>query len=367
MKQRTRDTVWYLEGFQPSSGALQRTTMEHFPFLVGRRTGMGLTLPSPEISSRHAEIDLVAEEPVLRDLDSTNGTFVNRRRCDGSVPLAVGDVVHFADLEFRVGCELERPFTTPLDGTVPLSRAELSRHFDGFGGELRALVEQRQVAVRFEPVIRLADRSVIAWEALSRGASLELPEEPNTLFALASEQGMAAELSRLCRLLAVERSGVLPAGHPLFLNCHPDEIADSEHLLASVDVVAAAAGRPLVLEIHEASVTSPQAVARLRDGLATRGVAFAYDDFGAGQARLAELAEVPPAYLKFDRQLVSGLDQAQDSRRRLLATLVEVAADLGVATIAEGIETASEAYACRKVGFQAGQGRHFGGVRFADG
>ena len=176
---------------------------------------------------------------------------------------------------------------------------------------------------------------------------------------------MAAELSRLCRLLAVEQASVLPPTNPLFLNCHPDEIADTERLLRSLDeLLSIAAGRPLVMEIHEASITSPQAIGHLRDGLGSRGVAFAYDDFGAGQARLAELAEVPPAYLKFDRQLISGLDQAQDSRKRLLVTLVEVAADLGVVTVAEGIEKASEAHACRTSGFTAGQGRHFGGVRY---
>jgi EAL domain-containing protein (putative c-di-GMP-specific phosphodiesterase class I) len=362
------DAVWFLEGFHPQSGALQRTPMEEFPFMVGRRLGLDLTLPSPEISGHHAEIDLVGDAPVLRDLGSTNGTFVNRQRCaEASVHLKPGDVVHFAELEFRVGREIEHSDSTPLDGTVPLSRAELSRHFDGFGGELRTLIGERQIEVRYEPVILLSDLTVLGWEALSRGSSAELPAEPNTLFAIASEQGMAAELSRLCRVLAVEQASVLPAANPLFLNCHPDEVADTDRLLRSLDEVApVVAGRPLVLEIHEASITSPKAIGILRDGLASRGFTFAYDDFGAGQARLAELAEVPPAYLKFDRQLISGLDQAQDSRKRLLVTLVEVAADLGVVTIAEGIEKASEAHACRTSGFTAGQGRHFGGVRHGE-
>ena len=46
-----------------------------------------------------------------------------------------------------------------------------------------------------------------------------------------------------------------------------------------------------------------------------------YDDFGAGQARLLELAEAPPHYLKFDHRFISGLDQAPLAKRRLLQSL----------------------------------------------
>ena len=68
---------------------------------------------------------------------------------------------------------------------------------------------------------------------------------------------------------------------------------------------------------------------------------IAYDDFGAGQARLLELAEVPPHYLKFDMSFVRGIDTAPASRQRLLTSLVSVARDLLVYTVAEGVETAA--------------------------
>ena len=55
---------------------------------------------------------------------------------------------------------------------------------------------------------------------------------------------------------------------------------------------------------------------------------LAYDDFGAGQARLFELAEVPPHYLKFDRRFVNGIDDAPASRQRLVASLVAAAREL---------------------------------------
>ena len=87
---------------------------------------------------------------------------------------------------------------------------------------------------------------------------------------------------------------------------------------------------------------------------------LAYDDFGAGQARLVVLTEVPPDFLKFDRGLVGGIEQAPASRMKLVEGLVTVAADLGIATIAEGIESEGEKATCRQLGFSYGQGYHLG-------
>jgi len=89
-------------------------------------------------------------------------------------------------------------------------------------------------------------------------------------------------------------------------------------------------------------------------------VGLAYDDFGAGQARLFELAEAPPHYLKFDRRFVTGIDHAPVSRQRLVASLVAAARELLVSTVAEGVETAAEAATCMRAGFSHAQGYHFG-------
>ena len=68
-------------------------------------------------------------------------------------------------------------------------------------------------------------------------------------------------------------------------------------------------------------------------------IGLAYDDFGAGQARLVELVDVPPDYLKFDMRLVQNLDSASLERQRMLASLVKMVHDLGITPLAEGIET----------------------------
>src|SRR5256885_16736849 len=87
---------------------------------------------------------------------------------------------------------------------------------------------------------------------------------------------------------------------------------------------------------------------------------LAYDDFGAGQARFVELVEVPPDFLKFDMKLVQGLHTASLARQQLVGSLVQMASDLGILPLAEGIESEEDGIACRELGFVLGQGYYYG-------
>jgi EAL domain-containing protein (putative c-di-GMP-specific phosphodiesterase class I) len=116
----------------------------------------------------------------------------------------------------------------------------------------------------------------------------------------------------------------------------------------------------LVLEIHEAAISDPRQMRELKDRLRDLRVELAFDDFGAGQTRLAELTEARPDYLKFDMSLIRGIDQAGPERQKLVNSLVSVTLDLGITPLAEGIETESESEVCRQLGFAMAQGYHFG-------
>ena len=87
---------------------------------------------------------------------------------------------------------------------------------------------------------------------------------------------------------------------------------------------------------------------------------LAYDDFGAGRARLNELGEAPPDYLKFDIGLIRNIDRAPVRKQKLLEGLVKMAQELGIHAVAEGVESEAEAATCRELGFPMAQGYHFG-------
>ena len=180
------------------------------------------------------------------------------------------------------------------------------------------------------------------------------------LFKIAAAMGAEVQLSQLLRRKAVELARERPRVAALFLNTHPAELARPGLVESMEELRALAPHLDLTLEIHESALAQPESMAALRDRLSEIGVGIAYDDFGAGQARLLELAEAPPHYLKFDRKFVTRIDTAPSSRRRLLASLVAAARELLVKTIAEGVETEAEAEVCAKLGFTHAQGYHFG-------
>lgn len=115
-----------------------------------------------------------------------------------------------------------------------------------------------------------------------------------------------------------------------------------------------------MLEIHEAAVTDPEALRRLRSGLREIDIQIAFDDFGTGQSRLLELAEVPPDYVKFDMAFVRDLHLAPSRRRDTLLSLVQMTRESGIVPIAEGVETEEEKQACGEVGFDLAQGYRLG-------
>ena len=355
---------WYLESLVEGGRQLRRVAVQPLPFRVGRLPDLALTLASDSVSKEHGELFLRGGGLHVRDLGSKNGTFVNSERV-GESALREGDILHFAQVEFRVGRQEinQGDELGPEPSTVSLSDMTLPEQFVEGARELPELLRERQVTVVFQPIVSLPSGTLAGYEALGRGRHPRLPEAPMDLFRIAAGIGAEAELSQLFRETALELVLAKTGWPALFLNVHPAEL-EKPGLVAAV--VAARQRVPqlrLTLEVHEGALADLESVDRLRTQLNHAGVGIAYDDFGAGQARLLELAEVPPHYLKFDMSFVRGIDTAPASRQRLLTSLVSVARDLLVYTVAEGVETAEEADVCVRIGFTHAQGFFFGRPR----
>jgi EAL domain-containing protein (putative c-di-GMP-specific phosphodiesterase class I) len=351
---------WVLEMRVGEDGSLQRMPVQPLPFRIGRSPGLQLVLPSALVSKAHAEIYTDGLALRVRDLGSRNGTFLNREPV-ADATLHEGDVLHFGAYEFRLARDQARE--NEGDGEATLVRtAPLSRHFTPGASKIRQLIDQGTVTMSFQPIVTLPSACVAAYEALGRGRMPGLPESPVELFDIAGQLGpeAQADLSRLFRRKAVELVRDRPEPPVLFLNTHPVEL-ETPGLLESLEELRTYAPQvDLVLEIHESALAQTDFITWLRGRLLEINVGLAYDDFGAGQARLFELAEAPPHYLKFDRRFVTGLDHAPTSRQRLVASLVAAARELLVNTVAEGVETAEEGASCMRAGFSHAQGYHFG-------
>ncbi len=350
---------WYLEGYVDAGKRAWRTVIRSLPLVIGRSPSAGLHLLSDRVSVEHAEIFGRDGRLWVRDLGSTNGTFVNGTRIEEERRLRGGDVLRFADLEFRLA---PYGFPDPVRDTRTkvLSRREVADFLEEQIEEFGRLLERRAVRPLFQPVQRLSDGRVIGYELLSRGDLSGFVTAPAELFYMAERLGRETELSQLCRVQGLEAAKALPGSPILFLNTHPSEMESSS---AFVRALARIADRPagrLVVEIHEAAVTDLEGLGRICSALREMGIGLAFDDFGTGQSRLMEIAEVPPNYVKFDMGFVRGLHEAPERRRRLLGDLVRMTIAMGVTPIAEGVESREEVEACRKVGFEYAQGFYLG-------
>ena len=354
-------SYWYLEGFVDSDREMWRTLIRGLPLQVGRGNGCDLLLLSGRVSGSHAELFSFDGSLWLRDLDSRNGTFVNFERLREPRRLEAGDTVHFADMQFRVGVHR----AVEVDGratTSSLCGEQLANFLLGSSEGMAKLLAERSIRSLAQPVRELATGLEIGAELLSRGDLEGFESSPAELFSIAEFMGRERELSELCRALGTERARRDGAvGGVLFLNTHPSELRAPDQLVDSLASLRRSHPRAsLVLEIHESAVTRPATIRELQRGLRPLGVGIAFDDFGVGQSRIMELAEVPPDYLKFDMGFVRRLDQRTGQRRAILERLVGTARDFGAVPVAEGIETEAERQACLDIGFECGQGFHLG-------
>jgi EAL domain-containing protein (putative c-di-GMP-specific phosphodiesterase class I) len=344
--------AWHLCGQIAEDQPVRQVRVDASRFVIGRKSEASLCIPSPTVSREHAELTVVDRGLLLRDLGSTNGTYVNGVRIEQPCTVGHGDLLQFGQVIFRVVQQNTEsgPQTIQEDSC---DRALALIQFD-------QLMAQRAVSPHFQPIVSMSDRSVLGYEVLARSRFFGL-KDPHSMFAAARVLNLEGELSRIFREEGIRNGQVLPENHALFVNTHPAEIDDLELLIFSLtELRQLEPRRMLVLEIHEASVTCGDEMRRLRAALADLRIGLAYDDFGAGQARLVELVDVPPDYLKFDMKLVQRLESASTDRQRMLASLVKMVHELGITPLAEGVETEGEHEICRQIGFACAQGFLYG-------
>jgi EAL domain-containing protein (putative c-di-GMP-specific phosphodiesterase class I) len=362
---RRESPIWYLEGFTEASGPVRRLPILTFPFDIGRRPGLGMTLASNLVSQHHARIEKKGSRLEVRDLGSTNGTFLNGDRLREPRTIEEGDILHIARFEFRLGRVEDGSGDELFDGTLAVSE-ELPQLMIERSRFLREMMRQREVLSVFQPIVALPDRQILGYEVLGRGLLEGRHATSGELFRTAASLGAEAELSRLFRAQSVEDFERLPGDPLIFINTHPAEIGDRDLFESLSDFRSRTPDTDAILEIHESAVTSPEMMREIAAFLAELDIGLAYDDFGAGQARLQELATVQPDYLKFDISLIRDIDSASPSRQQVLSSLVRLALELGIEPIAEGIESSAEAKVCHDLGFPFGQGFLFGAPTTVD-
>jgi EAL domain-containing protein (putative c-di-GMP-specific phosphodiesterase class I)/ActR/RegA family two-component response regulator len=221
---------------------------------------------------------------------------------------------------------------------------------------ISAAMEGDGRSIVYQPIVELADHSVVGMEALSRFNLTESDWTVDRWFAVAAEIGLGAELELACARTALSNLDMIPLDRFISVNLS-HRAAESEGLLELLDAVEA---DRVVVELteHEAVEDYDRlmaAVARVRD----RGTRVAIDDAGAGFASLRHILRIEPDIIKLDISLTRDV-HAHRPQRALAAALVSFADELGMSVIAEGVERQEEQDTLIELGVRLGQGHFMG-------
>ena len=351
---------WYLESSR-ADGEHVDFVVAQLPCRIGRSKENDLVIANLGLSRIHAVLARdISGKMRLTDLNSTNGTFVNRIRVEGYRLLNVNDIIHFGNAEFKLRVRLvEQKSALPFDEMRTMLMPEsmtLSEHFVPNETEFDELIMGHGMSGAIQPIVDAHTRKTVGYELFGRANHPLLPNTPIELFTLAEEMGRELDLSRAFRDFVISRIVPHYPMNTLFINAHPKETFNESFFASLINFRRAWPKQSIVVEIHESALTEIAQLREFASRLAQLSIHFAYDDFGAGRARLLELAEVPAHYVKFDIALVQSLHKANPRKRKLVKDLVQMVLSAGSIPLAEGVEYEEEAQACIDAGFQLIQG-----------
>lgn len=303
--------------------------------LRGRGHGVPVLLmtASPALSSAMEAVDCGAHKylvkPVLPAvLESAIGEAVAMRRAD------------------RRACS-----SPGTDRSCGASRCKVGA--PSHAGFVRAL---ESAWIASQPIVRVSDRALFAYEALVRTREPGLTM-PIALLEAAERLALMHDLGRTVRSRIADASASCPPGALLFVNLHALDLQD-EQLYDARSSLGSMAPR-VVLELTERqSLESVPAVRACAARLRALGYRIAVDDLGAGYAGLSSFALLEPEVIKIDMELVRGVHRAP-RQQILVRTITQLAGEMNALVVAEGVETVEERDALLDLGCDLMQGYLF--------
>jgi diguanylate cyclase (GGDEF)-like protein len=282
---------------------------------------------------------------------------------DGSAGASAEDLLRNADLAMYAAKTKNRGsyevFSLDMHSVI-LDRMQIA-------SELRRALDEHEFQVYYQPIVDGAGtidgaEALIRWNHPERGLVL-----PGEFIGAAESSGIIVpigewmlrhacqEFETLTRAVADgERLG-------LSVNLSTRQLSDPS-LLDTVQSALANASldsERLTLEITESAVMENLAnTIRVLTQLRGSGVKIAIDDFGTGYSSLSLLNEIPLDTLKIDRAFVTDITKRAESARLIRAILL-LASDLGLHTVAEGVEELDQHHLLQTLGCQASQGFYF--------
>ncbi|MBD3671513.1 MAG: EAL domain-containing protein [Gammaproteobacteria bacterium] len=244
---------------------------------------------------------------------------------------------------------------SPEDDQHNVSRLELM-------SELRAAIEEENLEIHYQSKIDLDTGEIIGAEALLRWNHPERGYiQPDDFIPLAEQTGLIRPLSYwVIKQALKDCSSWHRQGHDISVSinisvqCLYDEqlTINLRNTIREQDIDPA----KCVLELTESDImTDPIRAKHILNEIKSIGASISIDDFGTGYSSLAYLKQLPVAEIKIDRSFVMEM-LADDNDRIIVQTIIDLAHNLGLKVVAEGITSAAALSVLRSHGCNIGQG-----------
>jgi len=341
----------------PEGALLARLASDEFVVLLtGPQPPRPLALARDLLATLDQPIDVEGQLPVTV------------RASIGVVEVAAGDAIatdllRAAELALHAAKEDGRGTIVTHDPTRTarqLTRFEIATSLPG-------LVERDELALSYQPLVRLAEGGLHGVEALLRWRHPRLGDlSPELFVSIAEESSAIVPIGRWVLESACADLAENPQWPAVNINVSirqlysPTFVGDVRRALASSGV----SPERVRVEITERVLlgTDDQLPLATLRALADLGVRIVLDDFGTGYSNLAALRRFPLHELKLAGTFIPATDSTDPVDVKVLATLVGLAHTLGLDVTAEGVETAQQAALVRSVGCDVGQGWFYGTV-----
>ena len=218
-------------------------------------------------------------------------------------------------------------------------------------------IEQGHIRLALQPLVSVKTGRVASFEALLRSRHPIL-DGPLSVIRAAEKHKRLSQLSKIIFSRSRGWLEKLEGDFRLFINIHPDELADSEGMNNRLELIRPWADR-VVLEITERSrLQAINSWETTLESIVDMGFWVAVDDLGAGYSSLSVLADLQPKYIKMDMSIIRNV-HLEPRKRRLVELLCKFAEATDAMIVAEGVEYEGEAKTLKECGAHLLQGYFF--------
>jgi EAL domain-containing protein (putative c-di-GMP-specific phosphodiesterase class I) len=345
----------------------------HFLAEVGRRCRFDVALAESSADFRDA-YERFDPTLLLLDLRYDRGdgidvmAYLGRQECRARIILVSGVDARTLEAARRIGLNhglaivgtTEKP--TPFDVLESLLLTHREPEAAEWSAELQRAIDLDELTVFYQPKARVADGHLVGFEALARWFHPTRGEiSPEHFIQVAEVTGQIAPLTyRVLSRAITDHAIWAEAGHRLTVavNISAMMLRRDDFVDTLCDLVEQHRMPPecLILEITESiAIRSPSLAMEMLSRLRLRGFHVALDDFGAGYSNLSVLARLPIDELKLDRSILKAANESRHGRT-IVGAIAQLARELGLRTVAEGIEDFQRGGWLADVGIDQAQG-----------